>query len=617
MSKRISVENYRVFREMTDFNIRPLTLLIGPNNSGKSSFTKLLLLLKNGISQLKFKEGEHNLKGFDEVLSWNAENKILKLRLPNSIDWLSDDFYVEISIGNVSAYSSSLIIGRVILKNDEDEILLNLRIPVLTKEGKKSSSVQLMNAIGRNDDSYNSEYSQIMYINIKLFIDLIYSYSLTYPDGLHGKQNIIKALDNKKGKITTINFSTAHIFNDYNYWEGNLLKDNEALILYNEINSLENDYLLYNVIINGKDITKAYQLDIINVQTSSFGNIDISKFLEEIDGSPFFDEDLPRIIKEIIPKINLIVKKELVEHFKMILNLVNDETINIEETKLGKLLFASHKLPSFGPDTISYDYNFFNKLRVLFDDKLFSDLNYISTNRGSQKQILLDYENREINELFANYFKKADSIDYKEYFDKVLNIFSIDGSIVVERFQDVVSAVFIQFNDTNKGVNGKVPLSELGFGFSQLLPIMLKIIDTKGNNKNYILGENNEYIKKATIIIEEPEANLHPMLQSKLADFFVLTLKYYPNLNLIIETHSEYLIRKLQLLIATKEFKSENLMIHYFNSDDTVNVNNPKVKQIEIDEDGQLSDSFGVGFYDEASELKYKLMIQDAKSKLN
>ena len=68
MIKKIGVENFRVFKEYTEFELRPITLLTGPNNSGKSSFTKLLLLLQNGLEHLNFKSGYHNLENFENVL---------------------------------------------------------------------------------------------------------------------------------------------------------------------------------------------------------------------------------------------------------------------------------------------------------------------------------------------------------------------------------------------------------------------------------------------------------------------------------------------------------------------------------------------------------------------
>ena len=138
-------------------------------------------------------------------------------------------------------------------------------------------------------------------------------------------------------------------------------------------------------------------------------------------------------------------------------------------------------------------------------------------------------------------------------------------------------------------------LADFGFGYSQLIPIILKIIDCQ-NKKQY------------NLIIEEPEANLHPNLQSQLADIFVLTLEYFKDFNFIIETHSEYFIRKLQYLTAKNEIASNQCVICYFNADKYVTAQEPKVKKIEIGKDGNLLDTFGPGFYDETTRLQFDLI---------
>ena len=96
MSK-IGIKNFRVFKEFTEFEIKPITLLTGPNNAGKSSFTKLLLLLKNGITKLNFNEGLHNLESFDKVLNWENKQDTLELFFDNEIPFLTDDFKVQLT----------------------------------------------------------------------------------------------------------------------------------------------------------------------------------------------------------------------------------------------------------------------------------------------------------------------------------------------------------------------------------------------------------------------------------------------------------------------------------------------------------------------------------------
>lgn len=74
----------------------------------------------------------------------------------------------------------------------------------------------------------------------------------------------------------------------------------------------------------------------------------------------------------------------------------------------------------------------------------------------------------------------------------------------------------------------EVTLNDVGFGISQILPIVCECVAL--NNK--------------TIIIEQPELHIHPKLQSNLADLFAWSMKQRGN-QIIVETHSEHIILRL------------------------------------------------------------------------
>lgn len=88
---KIGIKNFRVFEKLTNFEIKPLTILVGPNNSGKSSFTKFLMLLKNGYEYLNFtNDEEHNLSSFDKVLNRDSGSEELVLNFSISDkNWIS------------------------------------------------------------------------------------------------------------------------------------------------------------------------------------------------------------------------------------------------------------------------------------------------------------------------------------------------------------------------------------------------------------------------------------------------------------------------------------------------------------------------------------------------
>ena len=114
------------------------------------------------------------------------------------------------------------------------------------------------------------------------------------------------------------------------------------------------------------------------------------------------------------------------------------------------------------------------------------------------------------------------------------------------------------------------------------------------------------YEKPGTIILEEPESNLHPSLQSKIADLIIDYLNDSAT-KVMIETHSEYLIRKLQYLVSKGKTLPEKISILYFDFDPFSGSKEISFYPIEIQEDGTLNREFGSGFFDEADNLAIEL----------
>ena len=91
-----------------------------------------------------------------------------------------------------------------------------------------------------------------------------------------------------------------------------------------------------------------------------------------------------------------------------------------------------------------------------------------------------------------------------------------------------------------------------------------------------------------------------------LAEMFVEAYQKY-NIHFIIETHSEYLIRKLQVLVADKEnaLTANDVSLNYVEKGkDGVSTN----RKIEILDDGRLHGAFGTGFFDEADNRAMDLL---------
>jgi len=165
-------------------------------------------------------------------------------------------------------------------------------------------------------------------------------------------------------------------------------------------------------------------------------------------------------------------------------------------------------------------------------------------------------------------------------------------------------------------------LAEQGYGITQLFVVLLRIETSIMSSETYYVAKDDDYLgylynlpdeektlvrKAATLAIEEPEVHQHPKFQSMLAEIFVDAYKNY-NVHFIIETHSEYIVRKLQLLVAKHIVDREDISILYVYNTDDKPLYEPQVKQIKIRKDGMLDGTFGEGFFEEADMLTMLLL---------
>ncbi|MEO7048251.1 MAG: DUF3696 domain-containing protein [Ferruginibacter sp.] len=596
----IGFENFRIFKNRTDMEFRDITVLTGTNSSGKSSVINGIRLIKENYCSLKFSEiasefeldsifdkqfevGEiirryGNLQNF---ISFKSEKNEFTFSLQEKMRMIDDtvimDFTVQIQDNTLK--NGKLI--RLEMKSKSTGIIffsINERKDIRDFVGdlKSGSTIQ---------QSY--EYHQTR-INLWFFFENYFKWISTHTDIIEKKD-----LEEAENSIMTGKFydflvlwsgdvkqeelfsrMVKKVYGDYNI--ESLIKLQTGILKY--LSKVHWRYSVIEMDIDEKKykgglgylyFDKAQDFIYVNKTKSGLSLHDYSyRFEDELNNSIQTENKL-KLMAETVDSIKS--EEELIKYLAILLR--NKSYIPTKSEKYFYNEFIFHNL---------------NLIKKIFQP--FVNTEFVSADRANSERAKSLLDKYDISRLTL----KLISLDKDKR--EIINAFLIKWLVEFGIAEDVFftkndnSEIFEIFLNKN---NQNIFLADMGFGVSQLLPIILSC-----------------YSENKIVAVEEPETNLHPALQSKLADFFIDAAEQF-NIQFIIETHSEYLIRKLQYLTAKTDsnLKPEHTVIYYFYHPDQVPVGEDQVKKIYINDDGSLTDDFGSGFFDEADNIALELFL--------
>ena len=504
----LGIENFRVFKDYTEFDFAPITILTGTNSSGKSSLFKALLLLADNAKE-------------DNPKSLNFSGKLAETHLLGSFN---------LSVNNEVA--NNVMSFEVFYESENKPYTLLLKYEKVNGSGNrliefgiKTLNVETNEKFYTHRILYNNEYQKYTsYLGIAYHIQQKFITTLSqenyFNDDVWDSRNINFISQEVQDIITNIGDNNKVFLQELN--------KNIMHYLSLAYTFIEEEKLDIRNIYNKYHYEKLSRYTKFDVFLKGLPQKDRKNFTENPIYKPFFDDLAHLNIREVL-------KKEYVDY---ILDIPNDAYKLVEE--LQECLEFEHES--------AVRANAKREYKDTFEGTPFNGL-------------LLRF-----NKLYFNEDSKE-----KEFINKWFAEFGL-----AERME------FIWFEELQKTQikvhkDGKIlDLTDLGFGVTQLLPILIHITICK-----------TDYL-----ILEELESNLHPAIQSKLADMLIDAHKKF-HINFIIETHSEYFIRKLQYLTAKKEITPESIIIYYF-------YDTSGVEKIHITQNGTLDKDFGTGFFDEA-----------------
>jgi Uncharacterized conserved protein len=139
-----------------------------------------------------------------------------------------------------------------------------------------------------------------------------------------------------------------------------------------------------------------------------------------------------------------------------------------------------------------------------------------------------------------------------------------------------INAVTIGFR-TSEDTDFHRPIN-VGFGFSQVLPIVVAALSAK---------------KDDVLLIENPEVHLHPAGQALMGDFLAQIAQ--SGVQVILETHSDHILNGVRRAVKSQRIGNENVALHFFSPRGS---EQSQVISPQIDSTGNI-DYWPDGFFDQ------------------
>lgn len=653
----LKIQNFRIFdQEGSTFDLAPLTFLTGCNSSGKSSMTKALLLLYNFIDRLRA-QGQtfdirseslglhkYNLKlgDFTSVLNHNETNDgcIHFTYTCNSKGFIrktSKPLEVEYVFGNDSNDSSNDAWLKIVRITTSGNTILELDFTKLPKGGDNPYK----SVLTENITTFNPSY---------LFEDYITWVKKGHRPCPAPEKNIHRptiSYDKKKH----LPFLQKHI-------QSGIIHYCPILLLIGDVAKSEVRNLLDEQIKTDSEI----DLIINDFERSDF--LTFNEYYKDLELQPnshvhtslLNDELLLEIhqfstlrhISQIALDGDFLDKEKALESLlrnkdfakKYAHKIVNKkQTINFQFVayKLMQLSYRQKDLalsailqcPSLGEDysyakltNPFYDWFIMYVMDIIEHTLLpkcpinqLKQCHYISSDTCTvQRLYTLENLSDKFGNILQEYTYSIKNSYYmvnnakEEFLNKWLQKFDIAHHIKLESVNDGLG-ITLRLYKSEEDNTGQL-LADMGFGITQLVSVLLSIV-THGAP----VCEEGSCPPYTIIAIEEPENHLHPAYQSLLADMFYDAWKQL-GVMFLIETHSEYLIRKTQVIVAEayagNEAERESCEYYVPPFDNPFKVyyipKNDKPYEMIYRKDGNFENDFGPGFYDEAANLAFQTL---------
>ena len=518
----IRIENLRSFKDTGDVQIKPFTILVGQNSSGKSTFLRTFPLLRQSI-ELRTRGpilwyGQYvDMGDFKTALNNNSKSKEIRFHfhfplIPSNYRSQSEN-QLPLDVKFMMGISHSAKRDEALINKYEIE-LSGHKIQLGFREGNKISSLSI------NQEDFTSEAKNLIGIQREMLICFL---SRSNREG--------GIFSDQPDSIVTGTFldRIKEIVNRYVHKNTSPEKTNQMIRGF----AIGTSEAMLTNIKKNHGATGTWRSRVSNWETNTDTFVSLQNaiiafnLVRVIDSCDQYISSFARQVKYIAPL------RASAERYYRIQNLSIDE-----------LDHMGQNLPTF--------------------------LRHLSSLERSN---------------FANWMN--------EHFGFSVKVPSSDGHISLKL--------------TGAGAKTDYNLTDMGFGFSQILPIIIQAWSyTYGRRFRQYRSISRRRTQTYCLTMEQPELHLHPHLQAYLADALVSILSKAKedglDLRLIMETHSETIINRLGENIAENNISHDDINVVLFDKADTDA--NSTVNIGKYDDEGFMT-NWPFGFF-EPSPVKHR-----------
>lgn len=532
--EKIQIKNVRSLSDTGLVSLSKVTLLVGENSSGKSSFLRTFPLIKQSIS--KRTNGPILWAGdIDDYVDFGSFGETVTNDGSKS---MSFTFQFELTLRSIVR-----LIRQSVFKNISHCDLLTDKVTYSFTVSRKESK------------EYISDLRVLINSNSFEFMFLADG----HPDSICVNQNVVDVKQEKK-----------HLHIVYSQEMGS-----SSIFGFNLPSVEKMIYSAYNFFMEDKSTA------------------------EEEDDYLFFKYETQ--FHNCVCRIGALLSKNVsISHMQDIINntaaLSNNETAQnqLDRIIINKLVEIDTSMRDQWTSRfmLAYFYRIFSEA----DDYLrtyFRQVHYIAPLRATAERYYrlrnlaideVDYQGKNLA-VFLSGLPKGRLQNFQNW---TLKHFGF--KIVVDKTEGHVS-VKVSLHSGGYPIN----ISDTGFGYSQILPIITQLWDLSTTRKLNAMSYNRIPL---VIAIEQPELHLHPSLQAKLVEALIASIeladKNNNQLQLILETHSETIVNYFGKMIAKGQIDNNDVSVLLFERD--TNTRKTEVRTSNYDSNGYLND-WPIGFF--------------------